>query len=225
MEEPTSGPEPEAPAKAAKAATGEPVGPMESADPTEPGDPTEPRASREVGEPGAPGEAGEPGAPTGAGELAAAGPHEDSGAVSTAGDMLSGPVGQGGAADAEPGGQGQSDTAAEPDGHDRPDAAADPGGQGRPGTAADPGGQHRPDTTAEPEGPAVPQPIGVGVTPTGEGAVDAGLRRLADADHLPVSEHLQVYEDVHRGLRDVLAGLDQHPGPPAPSSTTHDNRS
>ncbi|MGW2394680.1 hypothetical protein ACWCYK_35160 [Streptomyces lydicamycinicus] len=74
-------------------------------------------------------------------------------------------------------------------------------------------------------GPAEPQPIGVDVTPTGEAAVDARLRRLADADHLPASEHLQVYEDVHRGLRDVLAGLDQHPGPPAPSSTTHDNRS
>ncbi|MFE0192245.1 hypothetical protein [Streptomyces sp. NPDC058989] len=61
--------------------------------------------------------------------------------------------------------------------------------------------------------------------PTGQSAVDAGLRRLADADHLPSSGHLQVYEDVHRGLRDVLAGLDQHPGPPAPSSTTYDNRS
>ncbi|UKY49357.1 hypothetical protein [Streptomyces inhibens] len=70
-----------------------------------------------------------------------------------------------------------------------------------------------------------PQPLGVGVTPTGEAAVDAGLRRLADADHLPASGHLRVYEDVHRGLRDVLAGLDQHPGPPAPSSTTYDNRS
>ncbi|WSW56670.1 hypothetical protein OG962_08110 [Streptomyces platensis] len=76
-----------------------------------------------------------------------------------------------------------------------------------------------------PEGPGGPQPIGVGVTATGEAAVDTGLRRLADADHLSASEHLRVYEDVHRGLRDVLAGLDQHPGPPAPSSTTHDNRS
>ncbi|MGP8302753.1 hypothetical protein ACTPOK_33435 [Streptomyces inhibens] len=73
--------------------------------------------------------------------------------------------------------------------------------------------------------PDGPQPLGVGVTPTGEAAVDAGLRRLADADHLPASGHLRVYEDVHRGLRDVLAGLDQHPGPPAPSSTTYDNRS
>ncbi|GAB7034383.1 hypothetical protein AB0G35_35795 [Streptomyces sp. NPDC021749] len=72
---------------------------------------------------------------------------------------------------------------------------------------------------------AGPRPLGVAVAPTGQAAVDAGLRRLADADHLPVGGHLKVYEDVHRGLRDVLAGLDQHPGPPAPSSTTHDNRS
>ncbi|AWN26516.1 hypothetical protein [Streptomyces sp. NEAU-S7GS2] len=151
MEEPMSGPEPEAPAEAA------------------PGEPTEP------------------------------GEHEGGGAVSSAGGLLSGLVGPGG--------------------------AAEPGGQGRAGTAAEPEGQGRPGTTAEPEGPAGPQPIGVGVTPTGEAAVDAGLRRLADADHLPASGHLQVYEDVHRGLRDVLAGLDQHPGPPVPSSTTHDNRS
>ncbi|MGX1761623.1 hypothetical protein ACWIG5_32730 [Streptomyces lydicus] len=74
---------------------------------------------------------------------------------------------------------------------------------------------------AAPAGDAGPQPIGPGTTPTGQDAVDATLRRLADADHLPASGHLQVYEDVHRGLRDVLAGLDQHPGPPAPSPTTH----
>ncbi|MGY5136060.1 hypothetical protein ACWGJW_27330 [Streptomyces nigrescens] len=163
MEEPMSGPEPEAPAEAA------------------PGEPTLP------------------------------GEHEGGGAVSSAGGLLSGLVGPGGAA--EPGAQG------------RRGANADLDGQGRLGTTAEPGGQGRAGTTAEPEGPAGPQPIGVGVTPTGEAAVDAGLWRLADADHLPASGHLQVYEDVHRGLRDVLAGLDQHPGPPAPSSTTHDNRS
>ncbi|WP_411132786.1 hypothetical protein [Streptomyces sp. C10] len=160
MEEPMSGPEPEAPAEAA---------------------------------PGEPGE------------------REGGGAVSSAGGLLSGLVGP--------------DDAAEPGGQGRLGSMADPGGQGRAGTTAEPGGQGRPGSTAEPEGPAGPQPIGVGVTPTGEAAVDAGLRRLADADHLPASGHLQVYEDVHRGLRDVLAGLDQHPGPPAPSSTTHDNRS
>ncbi|PBC81628.1 hypothetical protein SAMN05428945_3833 [Streptomyces sp. 2224.1] len=75
---------------------------------------------------------------------------------------------------------------------------------------------------AAPAGDAEPQPLGVGTTPTGQAAVDSTLRRLADADHLPASGHLRVYEDVHRGLRDVLAGLDQHPGPPAPSPTTHD---
>lgn len=93
-----------------------------------------------------------------------------------------------------------------------------------------------PGPAAGPDGPAGPQPLGVGVTPTGQAAVDARLRRLADADHLPAEGHLQVYEDVHRGLRDVLAALDQHPGPPAPSAAsaafaafstfpTHDNRS
>ncbi|RXS84077.1 hypothetical protein EST92_12110 [Streptomyces sp. TM32] len=101
-----------------------------------------------------------------------------------------------------------------------------------------PAGPGEPEERVEPEdggageaagaGAAGPQPLGVGVTPTGQPAVDARLRRLADADHLPADGHLPVYEDVHRGLRDVLAALDQHPGPPAPSSTfstPHDNRS
>ncbi|TGB07329.1 hypothetical protein E4099_17145, partial [Streptomyces palmae] len=61
-------------------------------------------------------------------------------------------------------------------------------------------------------------------TPTGHPGVDAGLERLADADHLAVSGHLEVYEDVHRGLRDTLTALDRHPGPPAPTPP-HDIRS
>lgn len=78
--------------------------------------------------------------------------------------------------------------------------------------------------------PAEPQPLGIVITPTGDATVDARLRRLADADHLPADGHLEVYEDVHRGLRDALAALDQRPGPPAPSAmtrdtTTYDNRS
>ena len=66
-----------------------------------------------------------------------------------------------------------------------------------------------------------PRPLGVAITPTGNTAVDAGLRRLADADHLPVSEHLTVYEDVHRRLRETLGALDRRPGPdsPAPHDT------
>ncbi|MFK0294599.1 hypothetical protein ACIQU6_29580 [Streptomyces sp. NPDC090442] len=73
----------------------------------------------------------------------------------------------------------------------------------------------------DPVEPAGPRPLGLAVTPTGQPAVDAGLARLAGADHLPVSGHLGMYEDVHRGLRDTLASLDQHPGPSAPSPT-HD---
>ncbi|MFE6777294.1 hypothetical protein [Streptomyces sp. NPDC057702] len=93
---------------------------------------------------------------------------------------------------------------------------------------------------SEPVGPALPRPaesasesaeaaapLGVVRTPTGVSEVDAGLRRLGDLDHLPVDGHREVYEDVHRGLRDVLDALDQRPGPgrlvPAPSP--HDHRS
>ncbi|SHM03201.1 hypothetical protein [Streptomyces yunnanensis] len=94
---------------------------------------------------------------------------------------------------------------------DTPDAAPEPAPQQAPEAAE----------AAEPAEPAGPRPLGLAVTPTGQAAVDGDLRRLAEADHLPVSGHLDMYEDVHRGLRNVLAGLDQHPGPPAPSPT-HD---
>ncbi len=80
-----------------------------------------------------------------------------------------------------------------------------------------------------PDGPG-PQPIGVARTPAGDPAVDAQLVRLADADHLAVSGHLEVYEDVHRGLRDALSALDRGPGPSgAPAApgapASYDNRS
>ncbi|MFI1225465.1 MULTISPECIES: hypothetical protein [unclassified Streptomyces] len=91
--------------------------------------------------------------------------------------------------------------------------------------------------------PAAPAPLGVVRTPTGHAAVDARLERLADADHLPADGHIEVYEDVHRGLRSELTSLDDRPaavpGPvPTPSQNTqntqhvqnthhthHDNRS
>lgn len=92
-----------------------------------------------------------------------------------------------------------------------------------PGEAA-----HAPATEApgDPAG-AGPRPLGVDRAPTGDAAVDDRLRRLADADHLAASGHLEVYEDVHRGLRDALTALDRHPGPPAPSGAPapYDNRS
>ncbi len=86
-----------------------------------------------------------------------------------------------------------------------------------------PGG---PETSADRETPADPEavgaagagepgplPLGVVRTPTGDPAVDAQLVRLADADHLAASGHLEVYEDVHRGLREALSALDRSPGP------------
>ncbi|MGA5048067.1 hypothetical protein [Streptomyces arboris] len=82
--------------------------------------------------------------------------------------------------------------------------------------------------------PAEPAPLGVGRTPTGRAEVDALLERLADADHLPADGHTEVYEDVHRGLKDALTSLDARPaaapGPPRPGPTpaydnTHDHRS
>ncbi|MFJ4843452.1 hypothetical protein [Streptomyces sp. NPDC088746] len=71
--------------------------------------------------------------------------------------------------------------------------------------------------------PAPPAPLGVARTPTGHAGVDARLERLADADHLAADGHTEVYEDVHRGLRDELTALDARTAPaPTPA---HDNRS
>lgn len=67
--------------------------------------------------------------------------------------------------------------------------------------------------------PAAPAPLGAGRSATGNAEVDARLERLADVDHLTADGHIEVYEDVHRGLRETLTALDARPGPPAPSTT------
>ncbi|CAM5713231.1 hypothetical protein SVIOM74S_02511 [Streptomyces violarus] len=67
--------------------------------------------------------------------------------------------------------------------------------------------------------PASPAPLNVPRTPTGDADVDAALDRLGDADHLATDGHVEVYEDVHRGLRDALTALDARPGLPVPPST------
>lgn len=98
-------------------------------------------------------------------------------------------------------------------------AEAAPEGPGTPegtpeGTPAEEIGEG---AVGAPSRPADPAPLGVARTATGVPDVDTRLDRLADADDLPVSSHLEVYEDVHRGLRDTLTALDRRPGPSAPS--------
>ena len=80
-----------------------------------------------------------------------------------------------------------------------------------------------PGPAAEPE-VAGPSPLDVPRAPTGDAGIDALIQRLGDVDHLGTDGHLEVYEDVHRGLRDALTALDARPGPPAPP-TPYDRRS
>ncbi|MFD9164008.1 hypothetical protein ACFVZ8_18790 [Streptomyces sp. NPDC059558] len=90
----------------------------------------------------------------------------------------------------------------------------------------DEAGETRAEEPAEPAEPAAPAepagPVALGVvrTPTGHADVDAHLARLADADHLAADGHVEVYEDVHRGLREALTALD---APPVPGP--YENRS
>ncbi|MDW4908206.1 hypothetical protein RB628_23385 [Streptomyces sp. ADMS] len=85
-----------------------------------------------------------------------------------------------------------------------PDAAAETGA----------GPDHEPA-----DDPGAPAPLNASRAPTGNAGVDALLDRLGDADHLATDGHVEVYEDVHRGLRDTLTALDARPGLPAPPST------
>lgn len=84
---------------------------------------------------------------------------------------------------------------------------------GRPVPAAASGSLAPAVAAAQAYEPAAPAPLGVQRVPTGDVGVDAQLERLADADHLPADGHLEVYEDVHRGLRDALNALDARPQP------------
>ncbi|MFI5759207.1 hypothetical protein [Streptomyces sp. NPDC051569] len=86
------------------------------------------------------------------------------------------------------------------------DSMAGPAGQGV---------RNAPESNPAYDVPA-PLPLGVERVPTGDAEVDGLLARLADADHLPADGHAEVYEDVHRGLRDALTALDARPASQGP---------
>ncbi len=76
--------------------------------------------------------------------------------------------------------------------------------------------------------PDDPRPLAVQRAATGHAEVDAKLERLADVDHLATDGHIEVYEDVHAGLRDTLTALDARQGPPVPGGAParpYDHRS
>ncbi|MER7142043.1 hypothetical protein [Streptomyces xanthochromogenes] len=88
-----------------------------------------------------------------------------------------------------------------------------------PGSAAEPEGEYRTESRTESEAESRtesdgsgPLPLGVARTATGDADIDALVDRLGDVDHLGTDGHLEVYEDVHRGLRDALTALDAGQG-------------
>jgi hypothetical protein len=85
-----------------------------------------------------------------------------------------------------------------------PGAVAGSAAGPEPGPEPDPG----PGAGTDPE----PEPLGVVLAETGNAEVDTAVERLRDADGLPVHGHIEVYEDVHRGLRDALTALDEYRG-------------
>ncbi|SEG58754.1 hypothetical protein SAMN05216223_106457 [Actinacidiphila yanglinensis] len=90
------------------------------------------------------------------------------------------------------------------EGYDLPGLAPEPGFA----PPADPSGQ--PPAVAEPD--RGPVHLGVTVDTTGNAEVDAVVERLRDADALPTDAHIEVYEDVHAGLRNALTALDENRG-------------
>jgi hypothetical protein len=44
---------------------------------------------------------------------------------------------------------------------------------------------------------------------TGEPGVDDALKRLSEIDDLPTADHVEVYDEVHQRLSDILADSDE----------------
>jgi hypothetical protein len=67
----------------------------------------------------------------------------------------------------------------------------------------------------EPAVPAAPAPSGAPSPaplpppdPTGDPRVDAAVARLAELGGRPVAEHVEIFEDVHQRLQELLAAAE-----------------
>ena len=110
-----------------------------------------------------------------------------------------------------------------PAGERTPDDSESNGRERAPADAADStvsgGGNHESSTSAEsygaapiaPEAPAVPD-----LPATGEPRVDAALKLLERLPGLPVSDHAELFEQVHAQLSEVLGELDSGAGTDGP---------
>ncbi len=95
------------------------------------------------------------------------------------------------------------------------DSVPEPG-PSPPEVEAEPEPEPGPEPEPEPEpeyAPAAPAPLNVPRTPTGNAEVDARSTGSPMPTTSPRTGHVEVYEDVHRGLRDALTALDARPGP------------
>ncbi|WP_435131568.1 hypothetical protein [Actinacidiphila sp. bgisy144] len=92
----------------------------------------------------------------------------------------------------------------DPHPHPHPPAEPPAAQQTAPAPSEEPGGAAEASQRVE--------PLGVAVEATGNADVDAAVERLRDADALPTDAHIEVYEDVHAGLRNALTALDENRG-------------
>ncbi len=70
-------------------------------------------------------------------------------------------------------------------------------------------------STQERQGSPEPEPEAASRPGTGEPRVDAALRLLDRLPGLPVSDHPELFEQVHAQLTEVLGELDYGPAGPA----------
>jgi len=77
---------------------------------------------------------------------------------------------------------------------------------------ADDAGSGRAVAGPAPEAPAAPEPPA-----TGEPRVDAALKLLERLPGMPVSDHPELFEQIHAQLSEVLGDLDSGPGATGPA--------